>query len=61
MFRQLLPSARLTARLTVLECIPSRSKPDRGVVRAAIEMRNQHAEVVVTSKGLSLFGRRPSL
>jgi acyl dehydratase len=55
------PGDTLSARLTVLECIPSRSKPDRGVVRAAIEMRNQHAEVVVTSKGLSLFGRRPSL
>jgi acyl dehydratase len=55
------PGDTLSARLTVLECIPSRSKPDRGVVRAAIEMRNQHGEVVVTSKGLSLFGRRPSL
>jgi acyl dehydratase len=55
------PGDTLSARLTVLECIPSRSKPDRGVVRAAIEMRNQHDEVVVTSKGLSLFGRRPSL
>jgi acyl dehydratase len=55
------PGDTLSARLTVLECIPSRSKPDRGVVRSAIEMRNQHDEVVVTSKGLSLFGRRPSL
>jgi acyl dehydratase len=55
------PGDTLSARVTVLECIPSRSKPDRGVVRSAIEMRNQHDEVVVTSKGLSLFGRRPSL
>lgn len=55
------PGDTLSARLTVLECIPSRSKPDRGVVRSAIEMQNQHGEVVVTSKGLSLFGRRPTL
>jgi len=55
------PGDTLSARLTVLECIPSRSKPDRGIVRSAVEMRNQHDEVVVTSKGLSLLGRRPTL
>jgi len=54
------PGDTLSARLTVLECVPSRSKLDRGVVRSAIELRNQHGEVVVTSKGLSLFGRRPT-
>jgi len=54
------PGDTLSARVTVLECIPSRSKPDRGIVRSAVEMRNQHGEVVVTSKGLSLFGRRPA-
>jgi len=53
------PGDTLSARVTVLECIPSRSKPDRGIVRSAVELRNQHGEVVVTSKGLSLFGRRP--
>jgi len=55
------PGDTLSARVTVLECIPSRSKPDRGIVRSAVEMRNQHDEVVVTSKGLSLLGRRPTL
>jgi acyl dehydratase len=55
------PGDTLSVRLTVLECVPSRSKPDRGIVRSTIEMRNQHGEVVVTSKGLSLFGRRPTL
>ena len=53
------PGDTLFARLTVLTCVPSRSKPDRGVVRSVIELRNQHGDVVVTSKGLSLFGRRP--
>jgi acyl dehydratase len=54
------PGDTLSARLTVLECVPSRSKPDRGIVRSLVELRNQHGEVVVTSKGLSLFGRRPA-
>ncbi|MGH6691342.1 MAG: MaoC family dehydratase [Gammaproteobacteria bacterium] len=53
------PEDTLSARLIVLECVPSRSKPDRGIVRTSIELRNQHGEVVVTTKGLSLFGRRP--
>jgi acyl dehydratase len=52
------PGDTLSARITVLECVPSRSKPDRGIVRSVVELRNQHGEVVVTSKGLSLFGRR---
>lgn len=53
------PGDLLSARLTVTECVPSRSKPDRGIVRSVIELRNQHGEVVVTSKGMSMFGRRP--
>src|SRR5688572_26682859 len=35
------PGDTLSARLTVLECVPSRSKPDRGIVRSTIEMLNQ--------------------
>jgi len=54
------PGDTLSARLTVTECVPSRSKPDRGVVKSTIELRNQHGDVVVSSKGLSLFGRRPA-
>jgi acyl dehydratase len=54
------PGDLLSARLTVTECIPSRSKPDRGIVKSIIELRNQHGEVVVRSKGMSMFGRRPS-
>ena len=53
------PGDLLSARLTVTECIPSRSKPDRGIVKSIIELRNQHGEVVVSSKGMSMFGRRP--
>ena len=54
------PGDTLTARLTVLECIPSRSKHDRGIIRSLVELRNQRGEVVVTVKGLSLLGRRPA-
>lgn len=53
------PGDTLSARMTVLECIPSRSKPDRGIVRSLMEVRNQHGDVVMTTRGLSLLGRRP--
>lgn len=52
------PGDTLSARMTVTECLPSRSKPDRGIVRALLEMRNQHGELMVTVKGMSLLGRR---
>lgn len=58
--RPVRPGDTLSARMTVLETIPSRSKPDRGIVRSVMEMRNQHGEVVLTARGLSLFGRRPT-
>jgi len=54
------PGDTLSVRMTILEAIPSRSKPDRGLIRSLTEMRNQHGEVVLTARGLSLFGRRPA-
>ncbi|PYO20693.1 MAG: dehydratase [Candidatus Rokuibacteriota bacterium] len=54
------PGDVLSARMTVLESIPSRSKPDRGLIRSLMELRNQHGEVVLTVRGLSLLGRRPA-
>lgn len=54
------PGDTLSVRMTVLETIPSRSKPDRGLIRSLTEMRNQHGEVVLTARGLSLLGRRPA-
>jgi len=54
------PGDTLSARMTVLETIPSRSKPDRGILRSLLEMRNQRDETVVTVRGLSLLGRRPA-
>ncbi len=58
--RPVRPGDTLTAQMTVLECIPSRSKRDRGIIKSLLEMRNQRGEIVVTIKGLSLLGRRPA-
>ena len=53
------PGDTLSARLTVLETAVSRSKPDRGIVRSLMEVLNQHGEVVMTTKGVNFFKRRP--
>jgi acyl dehydratase len=53
------PGDTLRARFTVTEVAPSRSKPDRGIVRTFSEILNQHGEVVMTVRGLGMFGRRP--
>jgi len=52
------PGDMLSLRMTVTECVPSRSKPDRGIVRSLLELRNQHGEVAVSIKGMNLVRRR---
>ena len=59
--RPVRPGDTLSARMTVTQSIPSRSKPDRGIIRSVLEMRNQHGEVVLTLRGMSLLGRRPAV
>jgi acyl dehydratase len=54
------PGDVLHVRVTVLEATPSRSKPDRGLVRTAIETRNQRDEVVMSFRAMNLMRRRPS-
>jgi acyl dehydratase len=54
------PGDTLTVRLTVLETTASRSKPDRGIVRSLMEVLNQHGEIVMTTKGVNFFRRRPA-
>ncbi len=54
------PGDSLHIRVTILETVPSRSKPDRGVVRARIEAFNQKDEPVLSVIGLSIIGRRKS-
>ncbi len=48
------------ATSTVLETRPSRSKPDRGVVVTEWRVENQHDELVLTSRGMGMFRRRPA-
>ena len=54
------PGDTLTVRLTVLETVASRSKPDRGIVRSLMEVLNQHGEIVMTTKGVNFVKRRPT-
>jgi acyl dehydratase len=54
------PGDTLRARFTVVDAVPSRSKPDRGIVRSLSEVFNQRGEVVMTLRGLGMFGRRPA-
>lgn len=52
------PGDTLHGRMTVLETRPSRSRPDRGIVRSRWEVRNQDDEVVMTMEGLGMYRRR---
>jgi acyl dehydratase len=53
------PGDTLAARLEVLEVRPSRSKPDRGIVRARSVVVNQNDEEVLSFVATLIFGRRP--
>ncbi|HTT78169.1 MAG TPA: MaoC family dehydratase [Stellaceae bacterium] len=54
------PGDALSLRVTVLEARPSRSRPGEGVVRSHVEVLNQHGEVVMSLKPISLIRRRPA-
>ena len=47
------PGDTLSVRVTILEARRSRSKPDRGLVRAQMEALNQRGEVVMSMKALN--------
>ena len=53
------PGDTLTARMTVRDVVPSRSKADRGHIRSAYEVFNQHGDKVMTMVGLGIYARRP--
>ena len=57
--RPVRPGDVLRVRTTVLEATPSRSRPDRGMVRTLMEVLNQDGEVVMSLKAMNLFLRRP--
>jgi len=53
------PGDTLRARAVVLDVVPSRSKPDRGHMRAAYEVFNQRSERVMTMISRGIYARRP--
>ena len=52
------PGDVLRVRITILDARVSQSKPDRGLVRSAIEVLNQDDATVMTMKTLGFFLRR---
>jgi len=52
------PGDALSVRVMVDDARRSRSRPDRGLVRSSIEVRNQSGETVMTFKAMSLIGLR---
>jgi acyl dehydratase len=53
------PGDTLSVRVNVLEARPSRTKPDRGLVRSHVEVRNQDGDTVMTVKAMNLIRRKP--
>ena len=53
------PGDTLSMRVTIADARPSRSRPDRGIVRSACEVLNQRREVVMTVTATNFILRRP--
>ena len=53
--RPVRPGDSLRIRIRVMEARRSRSKPDRGVVHALVEVLNQNREVVMSVKTMSML------
>lgn len=53
------PGDTLTVHVEVLEITPSRSRPDRGMIRTRSETRNQNGEAVQVSTVRIVAWRRP--
>ena len=58
--RPVRPGDVLSLRATVLETKRSSSKPDRGLIRTQLEAINQHGEVVLSLKPMTLVRCRPA-
>jgi acyl dehydratase len=54
------PGDTLRVEGEIVEHVPSRSKPDRGLVRVAYRYFNQRDEIVLTVTSMHLLRRRPS-
>ena len=53
--RPVRPGDSLSIRVSIVEANRSRSKPDRGMVRSLVEVRNQNGEVVMTLKAMNIL------
>ena len=58
--RPVRPGDTLSVSATPIESTPSRSRPDRGLVRTRIEVRNAAGEPVMTMVAMNLIRRRPA-
>jgi acyl dehydratase len=58
--RPVRPGDALSVRVTVLEVRPSRSKPDRGLLRSRIEVLDRDGAIVMTLVALNMLRRRPT-
>ncbi len=58
--RPVRPGDTLTVYSTVQEMVPSKSKPDRGVLTTLSEVENQTGEIVMTMRGKTMMKKRPS-
>ncbi len=56
--RPVRPGDVLSVRMTCLEKVPSRSRPDRGLVRFFVEVLNQDGICVMSLRLMALFARR---
>lgn len=54
------PGDQLRIRARITEAQISRSKPDRGMIRSAIEIVNQHDTVVMSLSAMNLMRCRPA-
>jgi acyl dehydratase len=57
--RPVRPGDELSLRVTVLEARHSRSKPGQGILHSLVEVLNQHGDVVMSLKPISLIPCRP--
>lgn len=53
------PGDTLSIRVTIIKTNRSRSKPDRGTVKAFVETLNQHGEAVMTRIAIGIVRCRP--
>lgn len=59
--KPLRPDDTIRVVVEVLETRPSRSKPDRGIVRLRYSTLNQHGETIMTMDSMGLMRRRPGV